>query len=631
MKHICFFFLLFINLAGYSQQDDIAIIPQPVSLQKQQGSFVLPEQLIIRTSKNPELQQIATRLAERITLVTGSKVLVNENTGPSNVISLLLSGKSFPKEGYQLSVTPSTITLEAAEPAGIFYGVQTLLQLFPKEIESSSAIKKDKWEIPAVLITDHPRFGWRGLMLDVSRHFFTKEQVKQFIDDMVKYKYNLLHWHLTDDQGWRIEIKTLPKLTSVGAWRVDKTGSFNTFSKPEPNEPRTYGGFYTHEDIKDVVQYAKERYVEILPEIDVPGHSLAAIASYPELTTCTPGTYAVNSGEPFMVWPPGGHFYGLIDNALCPANEKVYGFMDKVFTEVAQLFPFGYIHMGGDETARNFWEKSEPIKALMKKENLKNLDEVQSYFVKRMGKIIASKGKKMIGWDEILQGGLASGAAVMSWRGAKGGIEAAKMGHEVVMSPNDYVYIDLMQGDRIIEPPVYSSIRLKKTYQFEPIPEGINESLVKGGQANLWTEQVYNMRHAQYMTWPRAFAVAEALWSPKEKRNWNEFVPRVEKHFERFDVAQMKYAPSMYDPSFVITKKGEKGIVVKMETEIDGLDIHYSFDNSLPDQFYPKYTDPIDVPKDASNMKVITYRNGKPIGRMLVMTREEMNKRAGIK
>ncbi len=634
MKQLCILFFLGLCISGYSQpaDPDIAIIPQPVSLTRQSGSFVLPQQLSIYAGKNDELKKSATRLAQRIRIVTGYEVVVKESNGsPSDGISLLINAaKSFPKEGYNLEVTPSKITLEAAEPAGIFYGIQTLLQLLPKEIESSNKIEKDKWSVPAVTIKDYPRFGWRGLMLDVSRHFFTKEQVKQYIDDMVKYKYNVLHWHLTDDQGWRIEIKSLPKLTSVGAWRVDKTGTFGTFSKPEPNEPRTYGGFYTQEDIKEIVQYAKDRYVEILPEIDVPGHSLAAIAAYPELT-CTPGTYAVSSGESFMIWPPGGHFYGLLDNALCPANEKVYEFMDKVFTEVAQLFPFDYIHMGGDETARNFWEKSAAIKAMMKRENLKNLDEVQSYFVKRMGKIIASKGKKMIGWDEILQGGLAPGAAVMSWRGMKGGIEAARMGHEVVMTPTDYVYIDYMQGDKIIEPPVYATLRLKKTYQFEPVPEGVNASLIKGGQGNLWTEQVYNMRHAQYMTWPRGFAIAEALWSPKEKRNWNEFVPRVEKHFDRLNAAQVKYAPSIYDPSFEITKKGKSQIVVKMNTEINGLDIHYSFDNSFPDNFYPRYSSPVEVPKDAVAMKVITYRNGKPIGRMMVMSRDEMNKRAGIK
>ncbi|HKZ65664.1 MAG TPA: family 20 glycosylhydrolase [Chitinophagaceae bacterium] len=634
MKQICLLFLICISLAGYSQSHvgNIAIIPQPVSLEKQNGSFILPEQLTIYTGNNAELKKIGTGLAKRMAATTGYKIVINENTdAQSNGISLsLTANKSIPKEGYRLDVKTTNIILEAAEPSGIFYGVQTLLQLLPKEIESKSKIAKDKWEIPAVNITDHPRFGWRGLMLDVSRHFFTKEQVKEFIDDMVKYKFNLLHWHLTDDQGWRIEIKSLPKLTSVGAWRVDKTGTFNTFSKPEPNEPRTYGGFYTQDDIKEIVAYAQERFVDILPEIDVPGHSLAAVAAYPELS-CTPGTYAVNSGESFMDWSHGHPPIALVDNTLCPAKENVYQFLDKVFTEVAQLFPFEYIHMGGDETARNYWEKSAAIKALMKKENLKNSDEVQSYFVKRVAKIITSKGKKMIGWDEIMQGGLAKGAVVMSWRGMKGGIEAAKMGHEVVMTPTDFVYIDYMQGDAVIEPPVYATLRLKKTYQFEPVPDGVNPSLIKGGQANLWTEQVYNMRHAQYMTWPRSFAVAEALWSPKEKRNWNEFVPRVEKHFERFDVAQMKYAPSMYDPIFKVTKKGAAQVLVEMSTEIDGLDIHYSFDNSFPDNFYPKYNSPVEVPKDAVAMKVITYRNGKPIGRMMVMPRAELNKRAKIK
>jgi len=634
MKKISFLsFFVITTSVCFAQQTvpGIALIPQPASLSLGSGSFRLPSDLLIMYSPNEELKVMALRLSKQLA-VAGSSIRIQEGNaaGPNSILLSLTNDKSLPVEGYRLNVTTAGISITAKEPAGIFYGLQTFLQLLPKQIESKDATGPGvEWVIPAVAIEDHPRFGWRGLMLDVSRHFFTKEQVKQYIDDMVKYKFNVLHWHLTDDQGWRIEIKSLPKLTSVGAWRVDKTGTFNTFSKPAPDEPRTYGGFYTQEDIKEIVQYAKERYVDILPEIDVPGHSLSAIAAYPELT-CTPGKYAVNSGEPFMVWPPSGHFYGLIDNALCPANEKVYEFMDKVFTEVAQLFPFEYIHMGGDETARNFWAKSAAVKALMKKENLKNLDEVQSYFVKRMGKIIESKGKKMIGWDEILQGGLAPGAAVMSWRGMKGGIEAAKMGHEVVMTPTDFVYIDYMQGDAVIEPPVYATLRLKKTYQFEPVPEGINPSLIKGGQANLWTEQVYNMRHAQYMTWPRAFAVAEALWSPKEKRNWNDFAGRVEKHFERFDLAKTKYAPSIYDPIFDMTKKDSQ-IMVRMIPEIEGLDIHYSFDNSFPDNFYPRYSSPVAVPKDAVTMKVITYRDGKPLGRMMVFTRAELNKRAGIK
>ncbi|MEO5563553.1 MAG: family 20 glycosylhydrolase [Chitinophagaceae bacterium] len=625
----CMLLAIIYSQPGSAQKT--ALIPEPVSLLMGKGMFVLPKVFAINTANNAEVKKIALQLGKIITVKTGSSVQYTVKSGsPAKSISLLLvPGKSIAKEGYKMSVTSTSVTITANEPSGIFYGVQTLLQLLPKEIENAEASKNQSWSIPAVTIEDHPRFGWRGLMLDVSRHFFTKQEVKDFIDQMVKYKFNVLHWHISDDQGWRIEIKSLPKLTEVGAWRVAKTGTFGTFSSPTADEPRTYGGFYTQDDIKEVVQYAKDRYVNILPEIDVPGHSMAAIAAYPELTcTAAPaGTYVVNSGERLMVWPPGGHFYGLFDNALCPANEKVYEFLDKVFTEVAQLFPFEYIHMGGDETARNFWEKSDAVKGLMQKENLKNLDEVQSYFVKRMEKIVSSKGKKMIGWDEILDGGLPPNAAVMSWRGIRGGIEAAKQGHEVVMSPTDFVYLDYMQGDAIMEPPVYASLRLKKAYQFEPVPDGVDPKLIKGGQGNIWTEQIYNTRHLEYMVWPRAFALSEALWSPKEKRNWDGFIPRVENHFQRLDAAGIKYAPSIYDPAFEVAKDTVQ-IQITLTTEANNLDIHYSFDNSFPDQFYPKYTSPVTAPKDAVTMKVITYRDNKPIGRLVVMPVAELKRRA---
>ncbi len=611
----------------------IALIPQPVSLIKGTGYFTLPANTMIISPKNEEVKRMAEDFAAKLSKGM-NKVAVKEGTAvqPKSITLLLVNDKSIRKDGYRLKVTTTGVSLSANEPTGIFYGIQTLLQLFPGTVEAKNDLaKKDKWVLPVVTIEDHPRFGWRGLMLDVSRHFFTVAQVKDYIDQMVKYKFNLLHLHLTDDQGWRIEIKSLPKLTEVGAWRVERTGTFGTLSKPQPGEAATYGGFYTQEDIKEIVKYAADRFVNILPEIDVPGHSLAAVAAYPELS-CTPGEYYVSPGDRFMVWPGGGqHFYGLIDNTLCPANEKVYEFMEKVFTEVAQLFPFEYIHMGGDETARNFWEKTDAIKAMMQKENLKNLDEVQSYFVKRMEKIINSKGKKMIGWDEILDGGLAPNAAVMSWRGMKGGIEAARQGHEVVMSPTDFAYIDYMQGDAAIEPPVYASLRLKKTYQFDPLPESIDASLVKGGQANLWTEQVYNTRHLQYMTWPRGFAIAEALWSPKEKREWNDFARRTEHHFGRLTAAGVKYAPSIYDPIVEVSKKDTATITIKLSTEIEGLSIHYSFDNSFPDQYYPKYSTALTVPKDAAAIKMITYRDNQPTGRMVVIPIAELRKRAGIK
>lgn len=624
---------LFVINAFAQTPVSIPLIPQPVELATVKGEFTLTAatQIKIPLMKNPEVLKAATLFATQARKATGFPLPVQTTgqAGPNNQIELSLNTtpkKDLGEEGYTLKVTQTGVSIAANKPAGLFYGLQTLLQLLPKEIESKELVGRKSWQVPCVVIKDYPRFAWRGLMFDVSRHFFTKAEVKQFIDDMVKYKYNLLHLHLTDDQGWRIEIKSLPKLTEVGAWRPDRTGFFGTFSQADSTEPKTYGGFYTHEDIKELVQYASERFVNILPEVDVPGHSMAAVAAYPELS-CTPGNYQVSYGEKFMQWNGDGTFYALVDNTLCPANEQVYTFLDKVFTEVAQLFPFGYIHMGGDECAKNFWEKSDAIKQLQQKENLKDLHEVQSYFVKRVGKIIESKGKKMMGWDEILEGGIAPGAAVMSWRGMKGGTEAAKAGHEVVMSPNQNVYLDLMQGDSAIESRVYSTVKLKSAYSFEPVPEGVNTALIKGGQANLWTEQITNMRKLQYMLWPRAFAVSESVWSPKEKKDWNNFIGRVEQHFQRYDIAEKKYAPSMYEPAFKTARDEAGRLKVELVTEIDGLDIYYSFDNSFPDRYYPKYIGALTVPKDAANLRVITYKGKEAKGRMITITVAELNKR----
>ncbi len=621
---------------GFSQKNNVAelLVPQPVSVTSGSGNFVINNKTGIELlSSDPAAKRVAEFLSKKLSVATGYPAKISVNKESTNSIKLsLIKDASLGNEGYKLNATPNEIIISANKPAGLFYGVQTLFQLLPKEIEGKQVAKNIEWNVPVCSISDNPRFGWRGLMFDVSRHFFTKEEVKQFIDEMVKYKYNLLHLHLTDDEGWRIEIKGLPRLTEVGAWNVKKVGYFGTFSAPTPDEPRNYGGFYTQDDIKELVKYAQDRFVNILPEIDVPGHSLAAVVSYPDLS-CTPGAenYHVRSGEEIMDWSHGQPPVALVDNTLCPANEKVYEFLDKVITQVAQLFPFEYIHVGGDECPKNFWEKSDAVKALMKKEGLKDMDEVQSYFEKRLEKIVESKGKKFMGWDEILQGGLAPSATVMSWRGMKGGIEAAKMKHDVVMSPTDFAYLDYMQGDPIIEPHVYATLRLSKAYQFEPVPAGVDGKYIKGGQANLWTEQVYNMRHMEYMVWPRAMAISEALWSPKEKRNWDDFSGRVEKQFERFNVAQIKYAPSMYDPIFNVSKTNDQQLKIDLSTEIKGLDIYYSFDNSFPDNFYPKCTGPLIAPKDAVMLKVITYRGEKPIGRMISMPIADLQKRVGKK
>ena len=626
----------FISSLAFSQENKtgIAIIPEPVTIVKNTGYFILPKNVVIEAGSPSTLKQSTTVLKNRLSASAGVAVSVS-SASPTAAIQLIVNKTTdavIGKEGYQLTVSNKNIIIKANEPAGIFYGVQSLLQLFPKEIESDSIIRNVKWQVPCVQITDYPRFQWRGLMFDVSRHFFTKDQVKQYIDDMIRYKYNLLHLHLTDDEGWRIEIKSLPNLTKAGAFRVKKVGYFGTFSPPTPDEPRDYGGFYTQDDIKELVQYAKDRFVNILPEIDVPGHSLAAVVSYPELS-CTPGadTYHVRSGEPIMDWSHGQPPIALIDNTLCPANEKVYDFMDKVLTEVAQLFPFEYIHMGGDECPKNFWQKSDAVKALMQKEGLKTMEEVQSYFEKRLEKIVESKGKKFMGWDEILQGGLAPSATVMSWQGMQGGIEAAKMKHDVVMSPTTFAYIDYMQGDPAIEPRIYATLRLNKAYQFEPVPEGVDARYIKGGQANLWTEQVYNMRHAEYMTWPRGMAISETLWSPKQKKNWDNFFKKVEDQFPRLDLANVKYAPSMYDPIINVSQDADKQLRIDLSTEITGLDIYYTFDNSFPDKFYPKYTGTLVAPKDAVMLRMITYRNGKPIGRMITANIDDLRKRIAKK
>lgn len=624
---------LFFCLAGTAQsaKKNIAIIPEPVSVKQGEGVFKLPANLRVEAPSNPGLVQVLATLKKHFSATAGSTYTVS-NQLPGADIRLVLNkteDKSIGKEGYQLSVTTKNVVVKANEPAGLFYGVQTLLQLFPKEIESATKVAGVKWEAPVVEITDTPRFGWRGLMFDVARHFFTKAEVKQFIDDMVRYKYNLLHLHLTDDEGWRLEIKGLPRLTEVGAWNVKKVGYFGTFSKPTPDEPKDYGGFYTQEDIKELVQYAKERFVNILPEIDVPGHSLAAVVSYPELS-CTPeaNTYQVRSGEEIMDWSHGNPPTALVDNTLCPANEKVYEFLDKVMTQVAQLFPFEYIHVGGDECPKNYWAKSAAVKDLMKREGLTHMEEVQSYFEKRLEKIVSSKGKKFLGWDEILEGGLAPGAAVMSWQGMKGGIKAAQMKHEVVMSPTTYAYLDYMQGDPIVEPRIYALLRLNKTYEFEPVPEEVDPKYIKGGQANLWTEQVYNMRHQQYMTWPRGFAISEILWSPKEKKNWEHFFGKVEQHFQRYDVADKKYAPSVYDPSFEASITSDGKLTIELGKEAASLDIHYSFDNSFPDNHYPVYSSALTPPKDAVMLKVVTYKDGKQKGRIIAMPLSELRARA---
>ena len=596
-----------------AQAQQINIIPQPKEIALKSGRFVINEKTVILFN-DEQLKFLAAYTSDMIKSATNSQPAVVSKSGTavkSRAINLIIDpNAATKKEGYLLDVSSNSVVVKALTPQGLFYGVQSLLQMIPIEGELS---------IPAVSIKDEPRFPWRGLMLDVSRHFFTMDQVKRMIDEMVIYKFNILHLHLTDDQGWRMQINKLPELTSVAAWRVPRTGLWWDRDCPQEGEAATYGGFYTQQELKELIAYASARFVDVLPEIDVPGHSLAAIAAYPFLSS-TKLNYKVN---------PGCKFYGIDDNSLCAGKESTFEFLNKVFTEVAEVFPFEYIHIGGDECYKGFWEKCEDCQQRMKENGLKNTNELQSYFIKRLEKMLEQKGKKLMGWDEILEGGLAPKASVMSWRGMGGGIAAAKQNHHVVMSPTDYAYLDLYQGDPSIEPPTYSMLRFKTIYDFEPLPDGVDETYILGGQGNLWTESVPTFRHAEYMLWPRSFALSEVLWSEKSNKNWNQFVGRTEAHLKRLAKSDINYASSFYDAIVTPIKGSQDNLLIQVDTEVEGLGIYYSFENVYPDHHTQKYKkgEKLSVPKDADTFRVITYREGKPLGRIITISIQELIKR----
>ena len=597
-----------------------SIIPIPVKYTATEDSFIFQNEINFYTPIKDKKANVYINQLHSFLTNKGVK-LINKRT-KHNIIYLAFTKKNNPElgdEGYTLEVRNDRIKIIANKAAGIFNGIQTLKQLFP-------IAKEDPLKIAGCTITDYPRFKWRGLMLDVSRHFFTVDEVKAYINQMAAYKFNVLHWHLTDDQGWRIEIKALPKLTSIGAWRVERYGRFGkSRTAPKPNEKPTYGGFYTQEQIKDIVSYAQDRNITIVPEIDIPGHSMAALAAYPELSVKKEPKY-VAPGTKFSEWYGGGKFKMLIENTLNPTDEKVYEFVDKVFTEVAQLFPGKYIHMGGDEAYHGYWEENKDVQKFMKKHKIKDTHELQSYFVKRVEKIISSKGKKTIGWDEILDGGLAEGAAVMSWRGMKGGIAAAKMKHEVVMSPTTFAYIDYMQGDETVENKIYSSLSLEKTYTFEPVPKGVDAKYILGGQANLWSEVIPTMPFAFYMTYPRAFAIAESVWSPAANKNWGDFIKRTQTHFNRFDVSNTNISKAVLDPIVYVYKEDDK-MMCTLKNSIPNSEIYYTINNTYPVQFGTKYTEAFEIPEGNLKLRTQTFVNGKPIGRALIIDRTILKKR----
>lgn len=526
-----FFLFLFSFQSAFAQMATPHIIPLPAEYEIGEGYFtVTPETQIVVSGENPELDTLATYLAEILSTITWEVPEIRHSTiETGQTIQLKLDRKTGyeNEEAYKLSVTPERIVITAPTPHGIFYGIQTLRQLLPPQIEyedPSLVPQNIKWTIPVIEIYDYPRFEYRGMHLDVCRHFFPVKFIKHYLDLMAMYKMNRFHWHLTDDQGWRIEIKQYPKLTKVGAWR-DSTliGPYGT----DRYEHERYGGFYTQEEIREVVEYAADRYITVIPEIEMPGHASAALASYPWLG-CNPDKgYHVQS-----TW-------GVFEEIYCP-SERTFTFLENVLTEVMALFPSEYIHIGGDEAPKTAWENSKLAQEVIKREGLKNEHELQSYFVTRIEKFLNAHGRQIIGWDEILQGGLAPNATVMSWRGIEGGIKAARQGHDVIMTPTSYCYLDYYQADKETEPLAIGGFTpLPKVYSFEPIPEALDKKEAQhilGAQANIWTEYIRSGNKVEYMAYPRAVAMAEVNWSEKEDRNWEDFLKRLQSQFERWEI-----------------------------------------------------------------------------------------------
>lgn len=539
----CFFFLLIpiIALCSFEFSEAQNIIPKPVSVVQGEGHFELSEHTGIALSEDSdELRFLGDYVADLIYSATWVDHSIQHSPAkPDSGIFLHLDEDADfeNEEGYHLRVTPTLVEISASSGPGLFYGVQTFRQLLPVSIEyekPSLAPNNQEWKIPAVEITDYPRFEYRGLHLDVARHFFPVEFIKKYIDLLAMHKMNRFHWHLTEDQGWRIEIKKYPKLTEVGAWR-DSTliGHYGT----NKYDNVRYGGFYTQEEIKEVVKYAQERHITVIPEIEMPGHSSAALTAYPEF-----GCF----NKEYHVQPT----WGIFEDIYCP-SEETFTFLEDVLMEVMELFPSKYIHIGGDEAPKTQWKESDIAREVIEREKLKDEHELQSYFITRIEKFLNSHGRQIIGWDEILEGGLAPQATVMSWRGEAGGIEAAKMSHDVIMTPGGSNYFDHYQANPDTEPLAIGGFTtLEDVYNYEPVPDELTDEeskYVLGAQGNVWTEYIHNGKKVEYMAFPRAVALAEVVWTPKENKNWLEFWARLQIHFQRLDILDVNYARHYLD------------------------------------------------------------------------------------
>ncbi len=601
IKFLCslFIFVILISIMGCKNSNiflPVNITPQPISLEERGGYYeITPASIVFVQPGSEAVERIALMFVEQFATVSGNRLemveIENRRKDQGIIFELLPGADSLDEEGYLLKVKHRKVELSAHRAAGLFRGLQTLFQLLPPDIYSDNVVENIEWKIPRVNIYDKPRYKWRGMHLDVSRHFFPKEFIKRYIDLIAMHKMNVFHWHLTDDNGWRIEIDKYPKLTEVAAWRVDREDEpWNERTPPQPGEKATYGGFYTKSDIREIMQYAADRHITVLPEIEMPGHTSEVLAAYPELS-CTGGSFYVQ---------PGGYWPNV--DIFCAGNEKTFEFLQNVLDEVIELFPSEYIHIGGDEATKDRWKNCPKCQKRIKDEVLANEHELQSWFVKRMEKYLNTKGKKLIGWDEILEGGLAPEATVMSWRGFDGGIQAAREGHDVVMSPGSHCYFDHYQANPDFELKAIGGFTtLKKVYAFDPTPPVLNEHEAKhilGGQGNVWTEYIPTPAHAEYMSTPRITALAEVLWSPKEKIVWDDFRIRLESQFDRFDKMGVNYSEGSYSVDFrtdLDTYKNQ--FEVAFQTEQLNPEIHFTLDGTIPTSTSPVYTKPLVISK----------------------------------
>ena len=586
--------------AGHEEADTVSIIPQPRYVQMDEGTFRIDKDTkIFLDEPVEEYMRIAGFLNERLLAAAGfSLEITDEMTADGNVIFFMNAG--LPSEAYGIHVEPNRIVIDYGDGAGAFYALQTIFQLLPEEIFADSRQRGVKWEIPCLAMEDAPRFKYRGMHLDVCLHYFDVDFLKKYIDIMALHKVNRFHWHLTEDQGWRLEIKKYPLLTEKGQWRKETVvGSLNS----GVYDGTPYGGYYSQEQVRDLVQYAAERYVTIIPEIELPGHALAAIACYPELSCGLEDHY-----ETATKW-------GVFKQVYCP-KETTFEFLEDVFDEVFELFPSEVVHIGGDECPKASWKACPHCQALICKLGLKDEYELQSWFVTRMEKYINSKGREIIGWDEILQGGLAPNAKVMSWLGEEGGIQAARQHHEVVMAPHQKYYLDYWQADPDSEPLAMGGpTTLKTMYEYEPVPEVLTPEEARyiiGVEGCVWTEYMDSPERVEYMAWPRMCAIAETGWTQTGK-DWDGFTRRLETHLGRLDRLDVGYCKAFFNPLIVFHNDTKYSKVVTMTVDAPDAEIRYTLDGSVPDASSPVYDKPFVINRQQT-VTAAAFRNGQIIG-----------------